>query len=141
MEESEICLDFIKNFYWITVTSDGDKMIIFHDCLEVSKTNKLKWIGAVMGVDIFLIWDKAEKITTINIDTKDNVKTISAITKSFKNPQTFSFIKYLIDSFDKRNRKVSMPLEEIKEEFPSLYFNETPIENPIFFSDIIRDYA
>ena len=141
MEESEICLDFIKNFYWITVTSDGDKMIIFHDCLEVPKTNKLKWIGAVMGVDIFLIWDKAEKITTINIDRKDNVKTISAITKSFKNPQTFSFIKYLIDSFDKRNRKVSMPLEEIKEEFPSLYFNETPIENPIFFSDIIRDYA
>ena len=141
MEESEICLDFIKNFYWITVTSDGDKMIIFHDCLEVPKTNKLKWIGAVMGVDIFLIWDKAEKITTINIDRKDNVKTISAITKSFKNPQTFSFIKYLIDSFDKYNRKVSMPLEEIKEEFPSLYFNETPIENPIFFSDIIRDYA
>lgn len=141
MEESEICLDFIKNFYWITVTSDGDKMIIFHDCLEVSKTNKLKWIGAVMGVDIFLIWDKAEQITTINIDKKDNTKTISAITKSFKNPQTFSFIKYLIDSFDKRNRKVSMPLEEIKEEFPSLYFNETPIENPIFFSDIIRDYA
>lgn len=141
MEESEICLDFIKNFYWITVTSDGDKMIIFHDCLEVPKTNKLKWIGAVMGVDIFLIWDKAEKITTINIDRKDNVKTISAITKSFKNPQTFSFMKYLIDSFDKYNRKVSMPLEEIKEEFPLLFLGEEINENPIFFSDIIRDYA
>lgn len=141
MKENEICLDFIRNFYWITITSDGDKMIIFHDCLEVPKTNKLKWIGAVMGVDIFLIWDKAEKITTINIDKKDNTKTISAITKSFKNAQTFSFIKYLIDSFDKYNRKVSMPLDEIKEEFPLLFSDEEIKENPIYFSDIIRDYA
>ena len=68
-------------------------------------------------------------------------ETISAITKSFKNPQTFSFIKYLIDSFDKYNRKVSMPLEEIKEEFPMLFHDEEINENPIFFDDIVRNYA
>ena len=66
-------------------------------------------------------WDKAEKITNIYIHRKENVEIKSYLVKCLKNVQTFSFLKYNLDSFDKSNKKISYNLQEIKEEFPVLF--------------------
>jgi hypothetical protein len=124
MTETEICLDFIKEFYFITVTRQhGDDTIIFHDCCEVKQTNKLNYIGTVFGYDIFLVWDKAEIITNINIQKKDN-NTLATFAKTVKNSQTFSFFKYLTDSLSLYEKTIQLPLHEVKEEFPYLFIEE-----------------
>lgn len=122
MDTKELCLDFIKNFYSITITSEGgDKMIILHDCLEHNGTKKIYWMGQVLGYDVFLVWDKAEDITNIDIHRKENTEIKSYLIKCLKNSQTFSFLKYNLDSFDKNNKKISYNLQEIKDEFPVLF--------------------
>jgi len=132
MTETEICLDFIKEFYFITVTEQrGDNTIIFHDCCEVKNTNKLHYVGTVFGYDVFLIWDKAEIMTNINIQKKENDAIID-FARSIKNSQTFSFFKYLTESLTKFNRTIQLPLQDVKEEFPTL-FNENVIDSPILY--------
>jgi hypothetical protein len=135
MTETEICLDFIKEFYFITVTQQrGDDTIIFHDCCEVKNTNKLHYIGTVFGYDVFLIWDKAEIMTNINIQMKENDAIVN-FAKSIKNSQTFSFFKYLTDSLNKHNKTIQLPLQEVKEEFPVLYGED--IEENYFTMDYL----
>jgi|688.fasta_scaffold65311_5 capsid portal protein len=122
MDSKELCLDFIKNFYSITISSEvGDKTIILHDCLEKYGTKKIYWMGQIMGYDVFLVWDKAEQITNIDIHKKENSELKSELIKCLKNSQTFSFLKYNLDMFDKSNKKISYNLQEIKEEFPVLF--------------------
>lgn len=122
MDSKELCLDFIKNFYSITISSEvGDKTIILHDCLEKHRTKKIYWMGQIMGYDVFLVWDKAEQITNIDIHRKENAEIKSELIKCLKNTQTFSFLKYNLDMFDKSNKKISYNLQEIKEEFPVLF--------------------
>lgn len=131
MTEKDICLDFIKHFYYVTASKAyNDNTIIFHDCCEVTKTNKLNYVGTVFGYDVFLVWDKAEKITTINIQKKDN-DCIKHFTKMIKHSQTFSFIKYLVESLNKYDRTIQMPLSDVKEEFPLLYAYEEITDNSI----------
>ena len=135
MTEKDICLDFIKHFYYVTVIkSVGDDIIVFHDCCETSNTNKLHYLGTVFGFDLFLTWDKAEKLTNINIQKKDNDSIVN-FAKMLKHSQTFSFIKYLIESVNKRDNKIQLPLNEVKEEFPLLYDNES-VEN-----NFIHDFS
>ena len=122
MDSKELCLDFIKNFYSITISSEvGDKTIILHDCLENNGTKKIYWMGQILGYDVFLVWDKAEQITNIDIHKKENSELKSELIKCLKNSQTFSFLKYNLDMFDKSNKKISYNLQEIKEEFPVLF--------------------
>ena len=78
-------------------------------------------MGQVLGYDVFLVWDKAEDITNIDIHRKENTEIKSYLIKCLKNSQTFSFLKYNLDSFDKNNKKISYNLQEIKEEFPGLF--------------------
>jgi hypothetical protein len=68
-----------------------------------------------------LVWDKAEQITNIDIHKKENSELKSELIKCLKNSQTFSFLKYNLDMFDKSNKKISYNLQEIKEEFPVLF--------------------
>lgn len=138
MTEKDICLDFIKHFYYVTITkSYGDETIIFHDCCEIIKTSKLHYIGTVFGFDVFLTWDKAEKLTTINLQKKDN-DTIVSFAKMIKHSQTFSFIKYLVESLNKYDKTIQMPLNDVKEEFPLLYGYEEITDNSIYdFSESI----
>lgn len=132
MSDLELCVEFVKDFYSVTVRkSYGDNVIVLHDCLEKSETNKLHFIGAVMGYDVFFIWDKAENMTGININLKDNSKILPTVSSKFKNVQTFSFFKYLIDSTDKHNKSITINMSEVMEEFPSLYGNV--IENGLYY--------
>ena len=138
MTEKDICIDFIKHFYYVTASKAyNDETIIFHDCCEVRETNKLNYVGTVFGFDVFLVWDKAEKITTINIQKKDNDCVIH-FAKMIKHSQTFSFIKYLVESLNKHDRTIQMPLSDVKEEFPLLYGYEEITDNSIYdFSESI----
>jgi hypothetical protein len=132
MSDLELCLDFVKEFYSITVRkSYGESVIILHDCLETKETNNLHYIGTVMGTDVYFIWDKAKIVTGINLDLKSNSEILPTITSKFKNIQTFSFIKYLLESIDKRDKGVVIDLIEVKEEFPALY--EGVFENGIYY--------
>jgi hypothetical protein len=59
MSDLELCVEFVKDFYSVTVRkSYGDNVIVLHDCLEKSETKKLHFIGAVMGYDVFLFGTK-----------------------------------------------------------------------------------
>ena len=138
MTEKDICIDFIKHFYYVTASKAyNDDTIIFHDCCEVPSTNKLNYVGTVFGFDVFLVWDKAEKITAINIQKKDN-DCVVHFAKMIKHSQTFSFIKYLVESLNKYDRTIQMPLSEVKEEFPLLYSYEEITDNSIYdFSESI----
>jgi len=139
MSDLELCIEFVKDFYSITVrTSNGDNVIVLHDCLEKSETKKLHFIGAVMGYDVFFIWDKAENITGINIDLKVNSKILPTVSSKFKNIQTFSFFKYLIDSTDKYNKSITINMSEVMEEFPSLYGDVT--DNGIYNEFKLEDH-
>ena len=49
MSDLELCIEFVKDFYSVTVRkSYGDNVIVLHDCLEKSETKKLHFIGTVM---------------------------------------------------------------------------------------------
>lgn len=138
MSDLELCVEFVKDFYSVTVRkSYGDNVIILHDCLEKSETRKLHFIGAVMGYDVFFIWDKAEDMTGVNIDLKVNSKILPTISNRLKNIQTFSFFKYLIDSTDKRDKSITIELSEVMEEFPSLYGDiiESGMYNEVTLAD------
>lgn len=132
MSDLELCLDFVKEFYSLTVRkSYGDNVIILHDCLETKETSELHFIGTVMGYDVFFVWDKAKIITGVNLFLKTNSDILPTITSKFKNIQTFSFFKYLIESVDKKDRGIVIDLNEVKEEFPGLY--EGVLENGIYY--------
>lgn len=139
MSDLELCIEFVKDFYSVTVRkSYGDNVIVLHDCLEKSQTKKLHFIGTVMGYDVFFIWDKAEDITGINIDLKVNSKILPTISGKLKNIQTFSFFKYLIDSTDRRDKSITINMSEVMEEFPSLYGDV--IDNGVYNEFKLEDH-
>ena len=51
---------------------------------------------------------------------------------SFDETSPFSFFKYLTESLTKFNRTIQLPLQDVKEEFPTL-FNENVIDSPILY--------
>jgi len=122
MSEYEICLEFIRDFYWITIYKvDGETQIVFYDSLEIPKTNKMYYMGSILGCSTYFVWDKAEKFTNINIFKKENSSLLTDLMKKVKGVQTISFLKYMIDDFEKRKERLSFKINEVKEEFPHLF--------------------
>lgn len=133
MELHELCLEFIKDFYWVTIYSNtiysdgGEIQIVFHDCSETPKTKKVYYMGTILGFPTYIAWDKAEYITGINILSKENSVALKELMKRMKNTQTISFFKYVIDNFEKNQKRMSFKLNELKEEFPYLFLDSEEI--------------
>lgn len=134
MTESEIIIDFVKTFYFLTFKKDGEGMKIFiHDSLEPKETKKVYWIGNIFSSEIYFVWDKAEQMTGINIHSKENSSAMKHLFKCLKCTQTISFIKFVIDSVTKEDKKFSFYINDIQEEFPLLFANDE-IQSPVEMS-------
>lgn len=122
MSEYEFIIDYVKSFYSFTIAKNYDNKIIYiHDSLEQPKTKKVYWVGVIFGVEIYFVWDKAEEITKINIEKRENYRILSFLCKCLKCSQTMSFIKFVIDSIDKNNKTYTFCLNEIQEEIPLIF--------------------
>lgn len=133
MNNVEIVLDYIKTFYQVTVIKGGDgNQIMFHDCIEITNTAQVHFIGKAFDFDIYLVWDKGQIYTNIDIYKKDNANSIVEFAKKIKNIQTFSFLRYLSENLNKYDKKIQLYLKDVPEEFPALYDESEMIDNPIY---------
>lgn len=134
MDNVDIVLDYIKTFYQVSVIKNGE-MIMFHDCIETPKTSQLHFIGNTSGFEIYLIWDKAQIYTDIDIFKKESAVAVHVFTQKLKNIQTHSFLKYLCENLNKSENIIKLNIKDVPEEFPSLFEEHEIFDNPRFTGD------
>lgn len=106
-------MKFIKEFYHINCTG-GELFLI-----DVFESNKSKGTLLDITPKVKFVWGKAFDITQINLYRKDNNFLPNIIREVFRDARSLDFYKFLTD-----NREViTIPLREVKDEFPSLYGN------------------
>lgn len=133
MDNIDIVLDYIKTFYQVTVIKGEPNMIMFHDCVEIKNTSQVHFIGKAFGFDIYLVWDKAQMYTNIDIYNKESTDAVVEFARKIKNIQTHSFLKYLSESLNKFDKEVQLSLRDVPEEFPGLYEDYEIIDAPMYY--------
>jgi hypothetical protein len=133
MNNVDIVLDYIKTFYQVTVIKGDTNMIMFHDCIEIKNTSQVHFVGKAFGFDIYLVWDKAQIYTNIDIYKKDNSESVAEFARKIKNIQTYSFLKYLSESLNKFDKQIQLLLRDVPEEFPSLFEEHEITDAAIFY--------
>jgi hypothetical protein len=136
MNNVDIFLDYIKTFYQVTVIKGDTNMIMFHDCIEIKNTSQVHFVGKAFGFEIYLVWDKAQIYTNIDIYKKDNSESVVEFARKIKNIQTYSFLKYLSESLNKFDKQIQLLLRDVPEEFPNLFEEHEITDNPIYSEDI-----
>jgi hypothetical protein len=136
MNNVDIVLDYIKTFYQVTVIKGETNMIMFHDCIEIKNTSQVHFVGKAFGFEIYLVWDKAQIYTNIDIYKKDNSESVVEFARKIKNIQTYSFLKYLSESLNKFDKQIQLLLRDVPEEFPNLFEEHEITDNPIYSEDI-----
>jgi hypothetical protein len=111
-------------------------MIMFHDCIEIKNTSQVHFVGKAFGFEIYLVWDKAQIYTNIDIYKKDNSESVVEFARKIKNIQTYSFLKYLSESLNKFDKQIQLLLRDVPEEFPNLFEEHEITDNPIYSEDI-----
>ena len=108
-------------------------MIMFHDCIEIKNTSQVHFVGSAFGFEIYLVWDKAQIYTNIDIYKKESSESVSEFARKIKNVQTHSFLKYLSESLNKFDKQVQLHLRDVPEEFPGLYDENEIMDNSMYF--------
>ena len=133
MSNIDIVLDYIKTFYQVTVIKGEPNMIMFHDCIEIKNTAQVHFVGKAFGFEIYLVWDKAQIYTNIDIYKKESAEVVAEFARKIKNVQTHSFLKYLAESLNKFDKKIQLLLRDVPEEFPGLYEDYEIMDNSMYF--------
>lgn len=133
MNQVDIVLDYIKTFYQVTVIKGDTNLIMFHDCIEIKNTSQVHFVGSAFGFEIYLVWDKAQIYTDIDIYMKENATSVSEFARKIKNIQTHSFLKYLSESLNKFDKKIQLYLRDVPEEFPGLFEEHEIIDDAIYY--------
>ena len=135
MNNIDIVLDYIKTFYQVTVIKGEPIMIMFHDCIEIKNTAQVHFVGKAFGFEIYLVWDKAQIYTNIDIYKKESAEVVAEFARKIKNVQTHSFLKYLSESLNKFDKKVQLLLRDVPEEFPGLYDDYEIMDAPMYHQE------
>ena len=135
MNNVDIVLDYIKTFYQVTVIKGDTNMIMFHDCIEIKNTSQVHFVGSAFGFEIYLVWDKAQIYTNIDIYKKESAEVVAEFARKIKNVQTHSFLKYLSESLNKFDKKVQLLLRDVPEEFPGLYDDYEIMDAPMYHQE------
>jgi hypothetical protein len=106
---------------------------MFHDCIEIKNTAQVHFVGKAFGFEIYLVWDKAQIYTNIDIYKKESAEVVAEFARKIKNVQTHSFLKYLSESLNKFDKKVQLLLRDVPEEFPGLYEDYEIMDNSMYF--------
>ena len=133
MNQVDIVLDYIKTFYQVTVIKGDTNLIMFHDCIEIKNTSQVHFVGSAFGFEIYLVWDKAQIYTDIDIYMKENATSVAEFARKIKNIQTHSFLKYLSESLNKFDKKIQLYLRDVPEEFPGLFEKHEIIDDAIYY--------
>ena len=129
----DIVLDYIKTFYQVTVIKGDTNLIMFHDCIEIKNTSQVHFVGSAFGFEIYLVWDKAQIYTDIDIYMKENAISVAEFARKIKNIQTHSFLKYISESLNKFDKKIQLYLRDVPEEFPGLFEEHEIIDSAIYY--------
>lgn len=136
MNNVDIVLDYIKTFYQVTIIKERDThMIMFHDCIEIKNTSQVHFVGKAFGFEIYLVWDKAQTYTNIDIYKKESAEAVNEFARKIKNIQTHSFLKYLSESLNKFDKQIQLLLRDVPEEFPGLFEDYEIIDDPMYHQE------
>jgi hypothetical protein len=119
----KVILDFIRKYYVLDFsTSRVDKKLIIRDC-EDKEMGNCQSIPLVMvkGCEVDLIWNKARRITGIDLYRKDFASVLPiSIMNAFRHPRTLDFFVTLHEM----KVDIIIDLEDMKQELPGLFDEE-----------------
>lgn len=104
-------MKFIKEFYHINCKG-GELFLI-----DVFEPTKFKGTMLDITPKVKFVWGRAFDITQINLYRKENNQLPNIIREVFRDARSLDFYKFLTQN----KELITIPLREVKEEFPSLY--------------------
>lgn len=123
----EAILNYVRGCYVIEYYNDKMYMtpeprIVIRHAFETKKsTTILIPITVGKNVNVTFVWGKGFEVTTLDLYHKQWNELPGLIMKIFRDKQSMSFYDFLIEN----NEDVVIPLSMIKEEFPSLFIEES----------------